>query len=87
MIYELEQARARRAFRLAKTELRQCERRFDRYRGPDRLRFVEEIKVAELRVREARASLRQVEDGRTERLPQTEPDTTAPAPRSSSRGG
>jgi hypothetical protein len=87
MIYELEQSKARRAFRLAKAELRQCERRFDRYRGPDRLRFVDEIKAAELRVREARASLRLVEDGRTERLPQTEPDATAPASRLPGHGG
>jgi hypothetical protein len=86
MIYELEQAKARRAFRLAKTELRRWERRFDTYVGPDRLRFVQEIKRAEQRVAEARASLRLVEDGRTQRPPETEHGTSASAARTRVHG-
>ena len=80
MINDIEQATARQAVRLAKQELRRWERLYDRHRGSDTLRYVQEIWAAEERYAGAVEQLRLLRDGRR-RLPQGEAQETASPPR------
>jgi hypothetical protein len=72
----MDQQKARQAVRLAKQELRRWERRYDRHRGADALRYVAEIRAAETRYASAVEALRLLRDGRRQ-LPHGEPAETA----------
>ena len=61
MAYEIEHARIRQALRLARENLRKCEREFDRHLADEPLVYVDKIGRAERRVAEARARLHEVE--------------------------
>jgi hypothetical protein len=74
MIYDSERMKA---VRLAQEELRRWERRYDRHRGADPLRYIAEIKQAEQRYLKAVETLRLVRDGRP-RLSDTSGVATAP---------
>jgi len=73
MLYDLE----RQAVRLAKAELRGWERRYDRHRGADPMRYVAQIKSAEERFARAVEALRLARDGR-KRLPKGAEPATPP---------
>jgi hypothetical protein len=77
MIYDLEQVKARSAVRLAKVELRRWERRYDRHRGSNPMRYVAEIKAAEDQYRKAVEALRLVRDGQPS-LPRTADTVSTP---------